>query len=79
LRLEGLSKLKKKIHLIGTQSRDLAACSILPQPTTLPRAPVHVEERIKVMVINLEKIETVLGKASSNLTDRPTDQSRIDS
>jgi hypothetical protein len=39
VRLEGLDKLKKKIHLIGTQSRDLPACSIVPEPTTLPRAP----------------------------------------
>jgi hypothetical protein len=38
VRLEGLGKLKKKIHLIGTRNRDLPACSIVPQPTTLPRA-----------------------------------------
>jgi hypothetical protein len=35
--LEGLSILKK-IHLIGTRSGDLPACSIAPQPTTLQRA-----------------------------------------
>jgi hypothetical protein len=27
------------MHLIGNRTRDLAACSIVPQPTTLPRAP----------------------------------------
>jgi hypothetical protein len=32
-----LGKLKK-IHLIGTWTRDLAVCSIVHQPTTLPRA-----------------------------------------
>jgi hypothetical protein len=32
VRLEGLGK-SKKIHLIGSQSRDLPACSIVPQPT----------------------------------------------
>jgi hypothetical protein len=32
--LEGLGKLKK-IHLIGIRSRDLPACSIVPQPITL--------------------------------------------
>jgi hypothetical protein len=37
-RLEGLDQLKK-IHLIGTWTRDLPACNIVPQPTTLPRAP----------------------------------------
>jgi hypothetical protein len=38
VRLERLGKFKK-IHLIGIRSRDLPACSIVPQPTTLPRAP----------------------------------------
>jgi hypothetical protein len=37
VRLEGIGNLKK-IHLIGTQTRDLPACSIVPQPTTLPHA-----------------------------------------
>jgi hypothetical protein len=44
--LEGLSKLKK-IHLIGTRSRDLPACSIVPQPTTLPRAPLFCGKSTK--------------------------------
>jgi hypothetical protein len=34
MRLEGLGQLKK-IHLIGTWTRDLPACSIVPQPTIL--------------------------------------------
>jgi hypothetical protein len=38
VRLEGLGILKK-IHLIGTQTRDLPACSTVPQPTMLLRAP----------------------------------------
>jgi hypothetical protein len=38
VRLEGLGQFKK-IHLIGTRTRDLPACSIVPQPTTVPRAP----------------------------------------
>jgi hypothetical protein len=42
VRLEGLGQLKK-IHLIGTPTLDLPACSIVPQPTTLPRAPYCVE------------------------------------
>jgi hypothetical protein len=37
VRLEGLCKLEKINDLIGT--RDLPACSIVPQLTTLPRAP----------------------------------------
>jgi hypothetical protein len=40
VRLEGLGKLKKKSNdLIGNRPRDLPAYSIVPQPTTLPRAP----------------------------------------
>jgi hypothetical protein len=40
VRLEGLGKLKKKSNgLIGNRTRDIPACSIVPQPTTLPRAP----------------------------------------
>jgi hypothetical protein len=35
VQLEELDKLKK-IHLIWTRTRDLPACSIVPQPTTLP-------------------------------------------
>jgi hypothetical protein len=38
VRLEGLGELEK-IHRIRTRSSDLPACSIVPQPTTLPRAP----------------------------------------
>jgi hypothetical protein len=40
LRLEGLGKLKKKIHLIGTRTRDLPACIIVSQPTALPDSAV---------------------------------------
>jgi hypothetical protein len=38
VQLEGLGKLKKSTSS-GTQTGDLPACSIVPQPTTLPRAP----------------------------------------
>jgi hypothetical protein len=39
VRLEGLGQLKKFSDLIGNRSRDLPACSVLPQPSTLPRTP----------------------------------------
>jgi hypothetical protein len=39
VRLKGLVKLKKNHDLIGPRTRDLPACSIVPQPITLPRAP----------------------------------------
>jgi hypothetical protein len=42
VRLEGLGKLKKKKStLSGTRTGDLPACSIVPQPTMLPRAPIY--------------------------------------
>jgi hypothetical protein len=39
VRLEGTGKLKKFIHLIRTRTRDLPACSIALQPSTLQHAP----------------------------------------
>jgi hypothetical protein len=55
VRLEGLGK-SKKIHLIGTRTRNLPACNIVPQPTTLPRAPIFfvIEENCKVSVLDTE-------------------------
>jgi hypothetical protein len=37
--LEGLGKLKKSNDLIGIQSGNFLACSIVLQPTTPPRVP----------------------------------------
>jgi hypothetical protein len=39
LRLEGLGELITFSDHIETRTRDLPACSIVPQPCTLPRAP----------------------------------------
>jgi hypothetical protein len=39
VKLEGLSKLKKHNALIRNGTRDLPACNIVPQSTTLPSAP----------------------------------------
>jgi hypothetical protein len=41
VQLEGLGKLKN-IDLIGTRSHDLPACSIVPQPTTVPHAAIRI-------------------------------------
>jgi hypothetical protein len=35
--LEVLGQLKKSSDLIGNRTRDLSACSIVPQPNKLPR------------------------------------------
>jgi hypothetical protein len=40
VRLEGLAKLQKFIHLIGSRTRDFPACSIVPQP--LHHSVAHV-------------------------------------
>jgi hypothetical protein len=40
-RLEGLGKLKNSTSS-GSRTGDLPAYSIVPQPTTLPRAPCHM-------------------------------------
>jgi hypothetical protein len=39
MRLEGLVKLKKFNSLLGTRTRDLPTCSLVPQQITLPLAP----------------------------------------
>jgi hypothetical protein len=31
----------EKVHLIGIRTCNLLTCSIVPQPTTLPHAPIH--------------------------------------
>jgi hypothetical protein len=42
-----IRSIEKSNNLIGIRTRDLSACRIVPQPTTLPRAPnakdVHEE------------------------------------
>jgi hypothetical protein len=53
VRLEGLGQLKK-IDLIGIRTRDLPACSIVPQPTTLPRAPWTTVIGKKIQDFSLE-------------------------
>jgi hypothetical protein len=49
VRLEGLGKLKIFTDLIGTRTRELAACSIVLQPSTLRRVPTttcyHIDIR----------------------------------
>jgi hypothetical protein len=39
--LELYGKLKKLEDLIGSRTRDLPGCSIVPQTTALPRAPEY--------------------------------------
>jgi hypothetical protein len=38
VRLKGLGQLKESNDFNGIRTRDLPACSVVPQPTTLPSA-----------------------------------------
>jgi hypothetical protein len=48
LNATGRSKsIEKPSDLIGTRTRDIPSCSIVPQPTTLPHAPeIYAVERL---------------------------------
>jgi hypothetical protein len=71
VRLEGLSKLKKST-LSGTRTGDLPACSIVPQPTTLLRAPIQTK-----VGINKPQMDTYLSngfnKQQININDKKVD------
>jgi hypothetical protein len=41
MRLEGLGQLKNRMTSPENEAANFRACSIVPQPTTLRRAPVH--------------------------------------
>jgi hypothetical protein len=43
VRPEELGQLRNPMTSSGIEARDLPACSIVPQPTTLPRAPYKME------------------------------------
>jgi hypothetical protein len=45
----------EKIHLIGTRIRDLPTCSIVPQPTTLPRAPIIIHNTVSRMRVLIRR------------------------
>jgi hypothetical protein len=69
VRLEGLGKLKKKkkkIHLIGTRTRNFPACSIVPQPTTghflLSRLVIFLSFRMATHNCNIQ----LMGNSDSN-------------
>jgi hypothetical protein len=81
VRLEGLGKLgkerkekKRKIHLIGTRTRDLPAWSIVPQPTTLPRAPENVMKQCIIpkreFPVRIYVILNTNGKGQINIDNR---------
>jgi hypothetical protein len=55
VRLEELSKLKEFYDLNGTRTRNLPACSIAPQPSTVPLlCVIFYQERFIVIRISLK-------------------------
>jgi hypothetical protein len=42
-----IRSIEKSNHFIGNRTRDLSACSIVPQPTTLPRVPLFAYIEVK--------------------------------
>jgi hypothetical protein len=75
LRLAELGKLKKSSDLIGIKTRDLTAWSLVPQPTTLLRAPILeiIHRRVSYLIHNIS--ETIF---SLRLQAKPTRQGPID-
>jgi hypothetical protein len=51
MRLEGLGQLKKS-NDIGNRTRHLPACNIVPQSTTLPRAPPSFDVQYGYMALD---------------------------
>jgi hypothetical protein len=57
VRMEGLGQLKKSSDLIENRTRNVAACSIVPQPTTLSRAPFPVMRYMKIASAALDYLD----------------------
>jgi hypothetical protein len=60
------SSIRRSWLFIGNRTRDLPACSVVPQPTTLPRAPgckmlsVILAPDIRVYYLQVENIWTII-------------------
>jgi hypothetical protein len=55
VRLEGLGKLNKFNEFIRKRARDLSACSIVPELTTLQRAPIVLFKMLHEITLGLRK------------------------
>jgi hypothetical protein len=60
--IQGLSQLKNQMISLGIEP-ELLACSIVPQPTTLPRAPIKKEcnsflHQMQTLKISNERFQT---------------------
>jgi hypothetical protein len=67
MRLEGLGQLRKSNDLIGTQTRDPPACIIVPQPTTLPRAPLEKNPfAVYSLQLFVQRVQNILTTVMCN-------------
>jgi hypothetical protein len=73
VRLEGLGELKKSNDLIGNRICDLLACSIVPQPITLPHLYlVHIVTAVLNVTVRNRKQEShsFMHSINNRLSDR---------
>jgi hypothetical protein len=68
VRLEGLGQLKKSTSS-GTRTGDFPACSIVPQPTTLSRAPMK-QMFLKIFMFENKTLEwKILNRQNTDIHD----------
>jgi hypothetical protein len=60
--------IEKSNYLIGNRTRDLPACSVVPQPPTLPRAALKVKGRFICDVLGIKglKLYIYIAKLKRN-------------
>jgi hypothetical protein len=71
--LEELGPLKKTNNIIGNRIRYLSACSIMPQSTTLPRAPQRWRKLIKNLGYDSRCVVTEYLSNTCSGSSRSTD------
>ena len=55
---------KKSIDTIGNRTRDLPACSSVPQPTALPCAPIHIYIYIYIYIYIRRNASLITGETA---------------
>ena len=57
---------KNSNYTIGKRTRDLRACSAVPQPTALLRAPFEIKYHMKFLKLKYFKLEKQVANISSD-------------
>jgi isocitrate dehydrogenase kinase/phosphatase len=71
VRLEDLGSIEKSNDHFGNRIRDLPACSILPQPTTLPRVVYSVHQKARVVYYPPSRVSFVVQCKRVPMPDNP--------